>query len=101
MYFLSPGEEVYSMIRTKEHPDVLKTQRMKLPFYANEKTFRERYSSGRELDAMERRIENEIVMYRRRQCDYERSRWMGKRPNCEYLQELQKQHPQLNVYSPW
>ena len=101
MYFLSPGEEVYSMIRTKEHPNLLKTQRMELPFYANEKTFRERYSSGRELEAMERRIENEFVMYKRRQCDYERSRWMGKRPNCEYLQELQKKYPQLNVYSPW
>jgi DnaJ family protein B protein 12 len=102
MYFLSPGEEIFSMVRTKEHPNAIHTGRMNLPFWANRQTFDEKYPIGKpQRESMENRIENEIIIYKRRQCDYERSSWSSRRPNCEYLKELQKDHPNLRVYSPW
>lgn len=101
MWLLAPSEELYSMIRTKDFPDLLHTERMNLPFYVNKVTFTQKYPQGEQRASMDRRIENDIIMRHRRQCDYERQSWTSKRPSCEYLRTLQSQHPSYNVYSPW
>ena len=101
MWLLTPAEEHFSMHRSKEHPDLLRTSRMELPFYVNKHVFQQKFPTGDQQRSMEHRIENEIINRYRRQCDYERQSWTSKRPHCEHLRQLQAKHPTLNVFSPW
>ncbi len=101
MWLLTPAEEHFSMHRSKEHPHLLRTSRMELPFYVNKHVFEQKFPKGDQQRSMEDRIENEIINRYRRQCDYERQSWTSKRPHCEHLRELQKNNPELNVFSPW
>jgi DnaJ family protein B protein 12 len=104
LYFLSPKEELYSFVRTTELKDVLRTSRMNIPFYANQRAFDEKFSDATARRRIESQIESERVNMYQQNCQYERSRWtMTTRPNCDRLRELQAQHPSVfrSQYSPW
>ena len=104
LYFLSPREELYSFVRTTELKDVLRTSRMNIPFYANQRAFDEKFSDASARRRIESQIESERVNMYQQNCQYERSRWtMTTRPNCDRLRELQAQHPSVfrSQYSPW
>jgi len=101
MWLFTPMERDFALTRSKEHPHVMKTERMDLSFYANRGEFNRKFAAPSQRKAMEKRIENEIITQHRYQCDYERQSWTSKRHSCEYLRELQSKHPSLNIYSAW
>jgi len=104
LYLLSPKEELYSFVRTKDLKDSLKTARMEIPFYANKEAFDVKFSDLQSRRRIENQIENERVQMYTQNCQYERSRWtMSTRPNCDKLRELQSSYPSVfrTQYSPW
>ncbi|OUS42415.1 DnaJ domain-containing protein [Ostreococcus tauri] len=101
MWLLTPAEDDFSMIRSSDFPHLVKSERMNIPFYVNKQKFEQKYPVGDQRKSVHRRIENDIIMRHRRQCDYERQSWTSKRPSCEYLRTLQAEYPSYNVYSAW